>query len=126
MLDRLNYPLPFQPSPNNLQLFLSTVGLVIGGLFVGIIPMVLLGIVGVDGTQADVAPQKMRLGVLLNHLLAFAIPSLIALWLSMQKEWYSAVGLDRFPTAKVFLAVLVFSIVALPLVAFSIWVNLQF
>lgn len=98
-------------------------GFVIGNLAFAFISMDLESI-SAGEISTDISPQRMRFGLFVSHFFTFAIPGFVALWLTYRKKWWAAVNPIAFPGRSLPI-VIVFGLVALPLVALSMWVNLQ-
>lgn len=75
---------------------------------------------------ADVAtPNQLRLALFLNHFMTFTIAGMIALLICYPKDWSNMVKLNHWPNLKTWAIAIAFGIASLPVVAYSIWINLQ-
>ncbi len=111
-----------------LRLAALTILLVLSGAFVGSgIFQVLIGSFS-EGSVASLAAERpviFKLGLFCTHLFSFTIPAIVALSLVLGISWWQQIGLNRFVLWRDSVDFLLFGLACLPLVAFSIWLNLQ-
>lgn len=115
-------------SSSQRQLAAYTLVTVIIGFVIG---NLIFGLLSIDFSASDqpviddsISSQRLRIGLFINHICTFAIPGLVALYLCYKKQWWSTVSPAPFP-GKSLGWVILFTVVALPLVGVSMWVNLQ-
>lgn len=117
-----------QNDKTRLRLALLTISLVLAGAFVA--SGIFQGLNGIfSGSSVDVLAVKnpgiFKLGLLFVHLFSFTIPAILALSLALGTTWWREIGFDRFVPWRDLGVFLLFGLASLPLVAFSIWLNLQ-
>lgn len=114
--------------PNNntrFRLVLLTILLLLFGAFVGAgIFQAMSGDFSAT-ILAEEKPRIFKLGLFFVHLFSFSIPAILALYLVFNRAWWREIGLDRFVKWSDLAGFLLFGLACLPLVAFSIWLNLQ-
>ena len=131
-IDHLEPKPPIQ-YPFHTVLFLTILCIAVG-TFVGLaLQLIAYQAFGVDhqtffsdlNTHAnDVNARNFLRGVtMLEHLFVFAIPSIVAAWFLFQKTWKRQLQLMRMPQISTLALTLLLILFALPLVAWSIWLN---
>lgn len=111
-----------------IRLVFLSVLLVLAGALIGSgILQVLSGGFSTESVNllAQQQPQLFRFSLLLVHVFSFTFPAILALYLVFGGKWWQEVGLNRLVHAVDFGQYFLFAAVCLPIVAYSIWLNLQ-
>lgn len=112
---------------NRQLLMITLVLMIIGFLFGNLGLVVISGATDAAGIveMASVNPQRLRIAVLISHLLTFAVPGILALLYVYRGDWWAKADLGVVPSMKILFPVVIFATAALPLVALSVWINQQ-
>ncbi|PHI19868.1 hypothetical protein CEQ90_10775 [Lewinellaceae bacterium SD302] len=115
-----------QPSRQQLAIFTlgaMIVGFIIGNLFFGLISLDFSDVeAGLD--PLELSGQRLRIGLFISHFLTFAVPGFVVLYYFFRNRWWDAVNPLAFPGNNLSWVIL-FTLVAIPLVGVSMWINLK-